>query len=85
MGMIFLRIEAGIPVVIMGETGCGKTSLIEALALSSGAKCFKCDRPTNTHGLSDRSLHRPPFFRGRQTTDGPLRRLYSGSKTSMLE
>ena len=32
MGLIHLRIKAGVPVVIMGETGCGKTSLIRALA-----------------------------------------------------
>lgn len=32
MLLILLRIRAGIPVVIMGETGCGKTSLISFLA-----------------------------------------------------
>ncbi|XP_053401074.1 uncharacterized protein LOC123550673 [Mercenaria mercenaria] len=32
MVLIMLRIKANIPVVIMGETGCGKTSLIRYLA-----------------------------------------------------
>lgn len=34
---IALLARAGIPVVLMGETGCGKTSLIQALALILGA------------------------------------------------
>jgi ABC-type lipoprotein export system ATPase subunit len=29
MCVIYLRVQAQIPVVIMGETGCGKTSLLE--------------------------------------------------------
>jgi ABC-type dipeptide/oligopeptide/nickel transport system ATPase subunit len=28
---IYFRILSGIPVIIMGETGCGKTALIDAL------------------------------------------------------
>lgn len=32
MVLIYMRIRANIPVVIMGETGCGKTSLIRFLA-----------------------------------------------------
>lgn len=32
MMMIALRIQATIPVIVMGETGCGKTSLIKRLA-----------------------------------------------------
>ena len=32
MALIFQRIEAHIPVIIMGETGCGKTSLVRYLA-----------------------------------------------------
>ena len=32
MALILLRIRAGIPVIMMGETGCGKTSLIRKLS-----------------------------------------------------
>ncbi|CAB4443923.1 unnamed protein product [Rhizophagus irregularis] len=35
MALILLRVRANIPVVICGETGCGKTSLITYLALIS--------------------------------------------------
>ena len=31
MVLIYLRIRAGIPLILLGETGCGKTSLIESL------------------------------------------------------
>ena len=31
MNVIYLRIQSKIPVIIMGETGCGKTSLIRYL------------------------------------------------------
>ncbi|EFC43205.1 Hypothetical protein NAEGRDRAFT_80150 [Naegleria gruberi] len=37
MMLILLRVEACIPVVISGETGCGKTSLVEFLAKKTGA------------------------------------------------
>ena len=30
--LIFMRIRSNIPVIMMGETGCGKTSLIKFLA-----------------------------------------------------
>ncbi|CAG8769178.1 1898_t:CDS:2, partial [Acaulospora morrowiae] len=33
MALILLRARAGIPVVVCGEAGCGKTSLIQFLAL----------------------------------------------------
>ena len=32
MALILLKIRAGIPVIMMGETGCGKTSLIRKLS-----------------------------------------------------
>ena len=32
MVLILLRIRANIPVIMMGETGCGKTSLIRKLS-----------------------------------------------------
>ena len=33
MILIYLRIRAKVPIILMGETGCGKTSLIEALSV----------------------------------------------------
>jgi len=33
MILIYLRIRANVPLILMGETGCGKTSLIETLCL----------------------------------------------------
>ena len=33
MVLIYLRIRANVPVILLGETGCGKTSLIEVLCL----------------------------------------------------
>ena len=36
MVLIVQRIRAGIPVIIMGETGCGKTSLVRYLARTCG-------------------------------------------------
>ena len=32
MALIYMRVIAKVPVVIMGETGCGKTSLIKFFA-----------------------------------------------------
>ncbi len=32
IGMIYLRIQAGLPVILMGETGIGKTSLLVLLS-----------------------------------------------------
>jgi MoxR-like ATPase len=40
MALIALRAEAGVPVIIMGETGCGKTSLLKNLALYCGVEFF---------------------------------------------
>ncbi|MCO5600108.1 hypothetical protein L7F22_054216 [Adiantum nelumboides] len=41
MALISLRINTQVPVIIMGETGCGKTSLLKALATCSNAS-FSC-------------------------------------------
>ncbi|KAH7446603.1 hypothetical protein KP509_01G064300 [Ceratopteris richardii] len=41
MALVSLRIKTRVPVIIMGETGCGKTSLLRALATFSGAH-FLC-------------------------------------------
>lgn len=38
MVLVFLRVRANVPVVIMGETGCGKTSLIRYLAQTYGTE-----------------------------------------------
>lgn len=40
MIMIALRIQSNVPVVVMGETGCGKTSLIRRLARICEARLF---------------------------------------------
>ncbi|KAI5073486.1 hypothetical protein GOP47_0011499 [Adiantum capillus-veneris] len=41
MALVSLRINTRVPVIIMGETGCGKTSLLRALATFSSAS-FSC-------------------------------------------
>ncbi len=41
--LITLKIRAKVPIIMMGETGCGKTSLIDKL------KCYKM-RILNIHG-----------------------------------
>ena len=38
MVLIYLRIRAKVPLILLGETGCGKTSLIETLALFLSGK-----------------------------------------------
>jgi hypothetical protein len=38
MGLILMRVDAGLPVVVIGETGCGKTSLIKYLARTRSAR-----------------------------------------------
>ena len=38
MVLVLLRLEGGIPVIVMGETGCGKTSLIRFLARTCGVQ-----------------------------------------------
>ena len=37
MVLVILRIRSGIPVVLMGETGCGKTTLVKYLAMTCNA------------------------------------------------
>mgnify|MGYP002630326724 CR=1 FL=1 len=36
MMLVHVRVTAGLPVVVMGETGCGKTSLLKYLARAAG-------------------------------------------------
>lgn len=38
MSLIYLRLQSRVPVVMMGETGCGKTSLVTALASVLGLR-----------------------------------------------
>ena len=40
MVLIYLRIRANVPLILLGETGCGKTSLIESLFLFITRLCF---------------------------------------------
>jgi len=56
MILILLRIRAGIPVIMMGETGCGKTSLIKILSslLNRGSMNLKI---MNIHaGIEDKDI-----------------------------
>ena len=51
--LILMRIRVGIPVILMGETGCGKTTLIEMASklINKGKICIK---KMNVHaGISD--------------------------------
>jgi E3 ubiquitin-protein ligase RNF213 len=32
IGLIFMRVKANLPIIIMGETGIGKTSLVRLLS-----------------------------------------------------
>ena len=53
MVQILLRLRAGIPVLLMGETGCGKTSLINAVALINNYEII----PFNIHaGITDNEI-----------------------------
>ena len=40
---IYFRVKAGIPLILSGETGCGKTSLIQYLCDFLGIELFKKD------------------------------------------
>ena len=53
MILILFRIQANIPVIMMGETGCGKTSLIRIIAKLKGYKM----RILNIHaGISNKDI-----------------------------
>ena len=53
MVLIILRIRVNIPVIIMGETGCGKTSLIRYLANTCGVQFYTF----NVHaGISEEEI-----------------------------
>ncbi len=40
---IYFRVKSGIPLIVSGETGCGKTSLIQYLCDFLGIQLFKKD------------------------------------------
>ena len=40
MALLFLRLRAGIPTIIIGETGCGKTYLIKMFSMISWSVLF---------------------------------------------
>ena len=46
---IFFRINTNIPVILMGETGCGKTSLIKYLACAADVKLYSKRRKFGLH------------------------------------
>jgi hypothetical protein len=53
MILIILRIRVNAPVIIMGETGCGKTSLVRYLANTCGVQFY----PFNFHaGISEEEI-----------------------------
>ena len=53
MVQILIRFRAGIPVLIMGETGCGKISLINAIVEINNYKMI----PLNIHaGITDNEI-----------------------------
>ena len=51
MVLLIYRIQANVPVIIMGETGCGKTTLIKKLCqiLNNGEKLDKIIKIINIH------------------------------------
>ena len=56
MCLILIRIRAKIPIIMMGETGCGKTSLIKILSLlqnNGNKKCMKIDNIHAGHTNKD--------------------------------
>ena len=57
MALILLRIRANIPVIMMGETGCGKTSLIRKLSEMLNNGSTKKMKILNIHaGTSDKDI-----------------------------
>ena len=53
MVLIILRVRVNVPVIIMGETGCGKTSLVRYLANTCGVQFF----PFHLHaGISEEEI-----------------------------
>ena len=53
---ILLNIEAKIPVILMGETGVGKTKLLEMLATLYGKRKLKWERLNIHAGITDSDI-----------------------------
>ena len=51
MVLLLYRIIANVPVIIMGDTGCGKTSLIKVLNQIINGGEFKCERIEIENGV----------------------------------
>ena len=57
MILILLRIRANIPIIMMGETGCGKTSLIKMLSKLMNNGSEEKMKVLNIHaGISDNDI-----------------------------
>ncbi len=51
--LIYLRVRSNLPIILMGETGVGKTSLVEYLSKVIDAECITL----NIHaGISDEEI-----------------------------
>jgi len=67
MVLIIQRIRAGIPVIVMGETGCGKTSLVRYLARTCGVPFHVF----NFHaGVSEEQLFNFVYKMEKEATNG---------------
>ena len=56
--IIYQKIKCGIPIILMGETGCGKTSLLNMLAIfmykgTTKMKILKCHSGTKDKDIID--------------------------------
>jgi hypothetical protein len=78
-----LRIQARIPVVVMGETGCGKTSLVKFLAEAVGAQFRHLDFHA---GITDNNIPiiRKSQVKGSEEGGGVVKRdLWGGLETRL--
>ncbi|XP_023932493.1 E3 ubiquitin-protein ligase rnf213-alpha-like [Lingula anatina] len=68
MALVIMRVRAGIPVIIMGETGCGKTSLIKYLAMTCGVYF----EPFNIHaGIEEQNIYDTIMNLDQKAADDP--------------
>jgi E3 ubiquitin-protein ligase RNF213 len=60
MCIIYLRVQSQVPVIIMGETGCGKTSLIRFFSqniLNDHLEIFNIHAGVTFKNIIDRVRH----------------------------